>query len=456
MAIVFVMLGAVLYVVSGLIRARSLDTELQQKAKVYARRWPLPPDRRNRPPRQLAPPMTSAEAEREGLDLGLIRRAEVQQLLAGARVLDMTGRSIVYTDQGALIPEHIRSDLNVNGIYGNTKVQGYDVRVFTYPIQENGKTVAALQYGALLEALKSDQADLLRVMLLMIPVALGVTTLLGFVLARRALKPIAELGDDIARIEADNLSKRLHVTGHDEFAKLSTRFNGLLERLDLAFKKQKQFVADASHELKTPLTVIRTRSDLGLRAERTPEQYKEHLQAIGRAAHSMTQIASDMLLLAQADENQLEIAREKVELKEVLMEAVDLSPATAKEKVNLETVNGAVIYGDRSKLVRLFRNLIENADRHTQPDGHIQITASKGPSSVSISLKDDGSGIAPEHLDRLFDRFYRVDRARDRQQGGSGLGLAISKSIVEAHRGTIKIASEIGKGTSVQIDLPIA
>jgi signal transduction histidine kinase len=258
------------------------------------------------------------------------------------------------------------------------------------------------------------------------------------------------------------------VEGHDELSELAATFNGMLGRLEQAFlrlalalEQQRRFTADASHELRTPLTIIKAHTSLALEEERTNQEYRQALVAADRAADATTRIVQDLLLLARADAGQLRPEappagmRRPTPIREVLDSAAEAfrGPAIAPIRIELPDPSPAVP-GDRSQLVRLFSNLLENAVRHTPPDGRIVVSVAEQPPGLVVRVADTGEGISPEHLPHVCERFYRVDAARTRRQGGTGLGLAICASMVEAHGGSLAIDSVVGRGTTVTVRLP--
>jgi signal transduction histidine kinase len=273
---------------------------------------------------------------------------------------------------------------------------------------------------------------------------------------------------EAAQIGAQDLSRRLEVTGKDELSELASTFNGMIARLEAAFQQmeqayeqQRRFTADASHELRTPLTTIKANTSLALCGEPTPAEYREALEAADEAADSMNRIVQDLLLLARSDGGQLGLALQAVPLRELLGRAISVvqDPESAELALRLQAEDLAVV-GDSHHLARLFVNLLENAIRHTPATGKITVQAEpdpRAPARVAIRVTDTGEGIPAQHLPHVCERFYRVDAARSHgSRGGTGLGLAICQSIVQAHSGTLQISSEIGRGTTVTVTLPRA
>jgi signal transduction histidine kinase len=250
----------------------------------------------------------------------------------------------------------------------------------------------------------------------------------------------------------------------------------MISRLDRSFRQVKQFSTDASHELKTPLTILKGEVEVALRKERGPREYEEILKSNLEEINRMSQIVEDLLLLSRADSGQIRLNREDIDLNEILSEVIAHLNVLAKSKnLCIETSNHREevhIYGDPLRIRELFLNLIENGIKYTEDGGSIHvlltrdgllkeekqtahIQGAKLPEFVQIIISDTGIGIAKEDQEKIFDRFFRVDKARSREQGGSGLGLSICKWIVEAHQGEIRVESELGKGSSFIVKLPI-
>jgi len=337
------------------------------------------------------------------------------------------------------------------------------LRVFSTPLRENGEVIGVIQVAHPLTEQDQLNTRLLNTLLMLVPLALLVAGVGGIFLTDRALRPVRSITQAAAEIsETEDLSRRLEVTGKDELAELAATFNTMIERLDEAFHRlesaydqQRRFAADASHELRTPLTAIKANTSLALTGEPSVESYREALTAADHAADSMTRIVQDLLLLARSDTGQLVMEAETVEMEPLLRKAVRALPArTTAVELRLEA--GLAARGDSHHLGRLFLNLLENAVRHTPPDGLIRVSAWPDGERVIAQVADTGEGIAPEHLPHVTERFYRVDSARSRARGGTGLGLAICESIAQAHGGSLSVTSEVGVGTTVTVTLPRA
>lgn len=345
--------------------------------------------------------------------------------------------------------------------YITVKVNGEVVRVFSRPFPAQGPPQGVIQAAYPLEDVQRALRGLDRALLLLLPVALLGAGLGGAFLTDHVLRRVRRLTQAAGGIGARDLSERLPVTGRDEFSELAETFNGLLGRLETAFgrqqrliEQQRRFTADASHELKTPLTIIQGNASLALSGRPAPDEYRQAMGEIETAAETMSRLVRDLILLAQSDAGRLGQGRIELLLREVLERAISHVPRP-DALVCLTLGDEALsVPGNEEELVRLFTNLLTNAARHTPPGGRITLAARQGSGQIVVTVADTGDGIAPEHLPHLGERFYRVDSARARQDGGTGLGLSIARGIAEAHGGTITFASILGEGTTVTVTLP--
>ncbi len=279
----------------------------------------------------------------------------------------------------------------------------------------------------------------------------------GFLIAKKALNPVKEISEIIDRISESNLSERV-ITGNipEELKGLAASFNRTFDSLENAFNRQKQFAADASHELRTPLSVIISQGEIALRRERTAEEYKKTVTAIIDTAKMMSQIVQKLLTLARLSSDKVELEIEDINICKTIHEAVKLLNPLAEQKgisINISGNEQPVIRGDRASLLELFTNLIDNAVKYNIPQGKIDISIGKEMDFIVTEIRDTGIGISEGDLDRVFDRFYRVDKSRSRESGGVGLGLSICDEIVKLHGGRIEIKSKVGEGTAVTVYL---
>lgn len=280
----------------------------------------------------------------------------------------------------------------------------------------------------------------------------------GWVIAGRVLAPIERIGGVAREIEATNLSRRIELEGpDDELRRLADTFDAMLGRLDAAFSAQRRFVADASHELRNPLAIIRTNAELTVSDERATDAIRRRGDRIRRASDRMRRLVDDLLTLARLEG--ATARRDDVDLDELIGETADeLADEASAKGVRLEwsvAPARATVIADRSGLKRVLANLLDNALRHAPSGSSVRIGAGRNGTWAFLAVADDGPGIALEQQARIFDRFYRVDGARSRAQGGFGLGLAIVREITEAHRGRVRLFSAPGSGSVFVVWLPL-
>ncbi len=411
--------------------------------------------------RRMEPEIDAQAAREQGIDVKGLRQIKALETVLRPRMLGLDGRDVVHPEQTAW--ERTTFEQAKSGIqsYGNTIQDGTRIRVLSYPVRQNGKVTYILQFGAPMTAEMQALRQLSRTLMIVVPLAVLLMLVVGVVLTRRALRPVGQIASAAEQIEISNLSDRLPIEGKDEFAQLSSTFNGLLDRLEKAFSEKDQafgqlrrFTADASHELKTPLTAIQLRTNLALMKDQTPEKYKEHLQAIDRATGQMNAVVQDLLFLAASDEGHLNLRKKPAHLNEVVEDAI-LCVDTSRHTIERNFGPDIEFSMDASALTRAFVNLIKNAVTYTEPGKKVRIVTQMEAGQAKIQVIDEGEGIPADHVPLIFERFHRVDSSRFRDSGGSGLGLAITKAIVELHGGEIQLESELQKGSTVTITLPI-
>jgi len=336
---------------------------------------------------------------------------------------------------------------------------GTPLRVLSLPLRNEEQIIGVVQIAAPLGQVQRDIAGLTRALLLVLPPALLVAAVAGLFLTNRALRPVKEMTKAAAGIRPDQLSRRLPVSGTDEFDELASTFNGALERVETAFADReraisqlRRFTADASHELRTPITTIKANTGVALTEIEPSAEHVHALRQIDRAADRMTALVQDLLLLARSDAGQLKLDLGVVSLREVINDAIESLPDSEHAPISLDaSVPKAVVCGDYEHLRRLFLNLLQNAVRYTPPTGRIEVSIDQTADRTLATISDTGCGIADEHLPFIGQPFYRADSGRNRKVGGAGLGLAICHSIASAHRAVIDIQSSPLKGTSVSV-----
>ena len=298
--------------------------------------------------------------------------------------------------------------------------------------------------------------------LIAIPLLLACAGTGGYLLAKRSLAPVALMAAHAAAISATNLDERLPVHGGDELVGLARVVNDLLDRLEQSFARQRRFVADALHELRTPTAILRSEADVTLsREHRTEEEYRASVAVMRDAARRLTRIVDDLFLLARADSGNLLARRDEVYLDEVVLDATRAVRSVADRKqvaVDLRQVVEAPFLGDPDLLGRLLLNLLDNAIRYSPKGGIVEVALARRAGSYEITVVDSGPGIPPEAHERVFERFFRVDTARSRSESsvtsGAGLGLAIARRITEMHDGRLDLVEARPGRTVFRATLP--
>ncbi|HET6201541.1 MAG TPA: ATP-binding protein [Planctomycetota bacterium] len=306
--------------------------------------------------------------------------------------------------------------------------------------------------------LRHEVGELLLVFCLAFPLAVGLAGVGGYALARRALAPVGAMTERARTITAERLSERLPIDdAGDELGQLATVFNDTFARLERSFGELRRFTADASHELRTPLTAIRTVGEVGLREPRAPGAYREVIGSMLEDVDRMTRLVDSLLTLARADAGEVRLAFEPTDLSELAREVTGQLGVLAEERrqtLLVEAPGRVDATVDRLVLRQALINLVDNAIKYSPLGTRIRVRIGEGPAGPTMEVTNEGPGIPPEHRDRVFDRFYRVDTGRSRELGGTGLGLSIARWAVEAHGGRIELESEPGRGSTFRIVMP--
>jgi heavy metal sensor kinase len=301
--------------------------------------------------------------------------------------------------------------------------------------------------------------EILIVLVLGLPVVVGLAGVGGYVLARRALAPIDQLGAEARRITAERLHERLSVpNAKDEIGRLAAVINDTLARLESSFGQLRRFTADASHELRTPLSVIRGIGEMGVRETRTPAEYKDAIGSMLEEVDRLTRLVDTLLRLSRGDAGTVRLSPDLVDLGQLARDAVSSLAILAeerKQRLSVDALENIRVSADRLVLRDAITNVIDNAIKYSPNGSTIQVRVGVDGHEATLAVVDQGPGIAAEHRDRIFDRFYRIDEGRSREMGGTGLGLAIAKWSVEANGGRIVVESG-GGGSIFRIALPLA
>lgn len=347
--------------------------------------------------------------------------------------------------------EVVPSDFTVN----KTRLRAYVAPI----VIKSGEVIGYIELAQSLRQVDNTLRDLATLIIVSIAAGLVVAAVGGWFIAGNILDPIDRVtvaAQKIAR--ARDLGRRIQVPETmDEVGRLAMTFNEMLARIEDLFRAQQRFVADVSHELRSPLTAVRGNLDLMKRgAAEDPMERVAMIDAMDSETARMSRMVSDLLLLARQDSG-APIARQPVELDTLLLEVYRQAHVTARGvNLVLGAEDQAIIVGDRDRLKQVLLNLVDNAIKYTPQGGKVTLSLAKDEAWVKIAVQDTGIGIASENIPNLFDRFYRVDKARSRDAGGTGLGLAIAKSVVEAHNGKITVDSQMGKGSTFTVWLPLS
>lgn len=335
------------------------------------------------------------------------------------------------------------------------------VRIYSRTIADDGKVFAIIQVGASLNQVHNALKQVTTELLIAAFFVLLLGALGSYWLAGQAFAPIRRLIEVARAIKEGDLRERVYVPQtNDEVQALALTFNEMLASLELTLNRQRRFVSDASHELRTPVAVIRSKTDLALQQPGELEEYVTVLRQINGESERLGRLISDLLALARADEGKTHFEMETVPL-HLLAEAVvaNAEPLATERgiSVHVEAAQPVNVCGDEARLIQVIMNLLDNAIRYTHAGGSVTLSIASTPEQATLTVCDTGIGIPSEHLPHIFDRFYRVDSARTHNiDGNNGLGLAIVAWIVRIHRGTIDVESQPGYGSTFTVTLPVS
>jgi heavy metal sensor kinase len=301
--------------------------------------------------------------------------------------------------------------------------------------------------------------ELVVAILIGLPLALAVAAVGGYSLARRALSPIEQMSAQAQTIGAERLGRRLAVGNpDDELGHLATVLNDLLARLELSFEQMRRFTADASHELRTPLTAIRSVGEGTLRGRRVDPECRDVIGSMLEEVERLTTLVDALLTLSRAEGGHLALRREPVALLDLTREVAAHLSVLAEDKhqqIDLRSDEElAPVHVDRTVVREALINLLDNAIKYSPDGARIAVRLRRTNGGASVEITDEGPGIAPEHQERIFERFYRIDKARSREMGGAGLGLAIARWAIDVHGGSIDVESRVGGGSTFRVVLP--
>lgn len=383
------------------------------------------------------------------------------------RLMDETGRPLIdpgYFDGASIDPAAVTAG-QTRFEYA-TLANDTPIKLYTAPfvIEQQGKGV--VQVAESYHHIQEVQRQLLLLLALGLPFILLAAGLGGWFLASNALNPIDRITREARQISADDLHRRLNLKlPNDEVGRLAATFDQMLARLEDAFQRQKRFIADASHEMRTPLTILKGDVEVALNRPRSADEYRETLEMINETTDRLTALVEELFLLARADNQQFPLQVKQLDLAGLLRQDVNnLLPQALEKKITLilNAPNELPIKADSAKLSRLFINLVDNALKYSNPGAAVTVTAGIVNDQAQVAVIDTGPGIGPEHLAHLFERFYRVDKARSHQiadadgSSGAGLGLSIAAWLAKIHNGRIEVESQVGQGTTFTVWLPLS
>lgn len=384
-------------------------------------------------------------AHHEGFDFE-ITDASDQRVFANPRLAE---RSLSFAEESPPTTTPRYETLNVTSA-GNWRI------ISTVAASPDGPLTVRI--GRPLASFEHEMHELLLTFLLTGPLTLLVAVGGGYVLARRALQPVQIMTETANHITADRLHERVAVDNpHDELGTLATTLNGMIERLERSFTEMQRFTADAAHELRTPLAVMRSEAEVALRSARSPEEYSRVLGNLLEETNRLSTMADQLLFLCRQDAGLQPSIYETVPMADLLAEVVSNMQLVAQEvgvDLVLDENQQWRLTGDSRQLRRVFYNLLDNAIKYTGSGGKVSVTSRAGNGMRTVAIADTGTGIPPEHLPRIFDRFYRVDPSRSGDTNGAGLGLSICRSAVRSMGGEIQVESRLGIGTTVTVRFP--
>ncbi len=327
------------------------------------------------------------------------------------------------------------------------------LRVLTQPVVVDGTRVGTFRVA---DPLTSVDQALQSLRNRFIAVGLGALLLsvaIAIWLANLITRPLRRMAAVASAVDSGDLSHRIDYRGEDEVGVLADSFNHMMDRLEEGFRLQRDFVSDASHELRSPLTVLRGRIEQLADHSGDREAVEAEADELMKEVRRMERLTDDMLTLAKAERGGL-VQRRRVPIDDFVEDLRRDLPLLGSRHYNVDSVLHGDLDADPDRLAQVLRNLVTNAVRHTGSDGHIDISIGSENGSAIFAVRDDGTGIEPDQLGRIFDRFHRTDEGRSRAEGGSGLGLAIARAIVEAHGGTISASSMPGQGATIRFRIP--
>lgn len=389
---------------------------------------------------------------------------ESREFKLTVRVLDPQGEAL-YLTEGVKnwdwpVDKELLDKASKEPSWSNEEINGVSHLILTQSFIPKGKPPHFLQVANSRVDINLIRNKLIFWVNIGTPIILVIAIIAGRFFSKRALAPVDRIRARAETIKSDNLHERLVYDGPpDELYRLTTTLNDLLSRVELSISQMKGFIADASHELRIPLAGIRGTLEVGLRQKRSPDESHEIMDTAYRESERMSELVSDLLSLARADAGEMKLEKNEVKIESFLKDVFDEAETLNAERqvtLHLGDVPKGKAKFDEARMHQLLINLIENAIRYNKPGGDVFLSAAFNDGQLVVSVKDTGIGMTPEDQTKIFDRFYRVDKARSREAGGTGLGLAIARSIAQAHKGNLAVHSVINRGSEFTLTLPLS
>ncbi|MEN6472851.1 MAG: ATP-binding protein [Syntrophaceae bacterium] len=381
----------------------------------------------------------------------------------------------IYKPDGAIIAfsRNALKQLNISGkslnslashrtVYEDRQVvedeESIELRVLQIPVFEEGKMAYIVQVAGPLNSIRDTLKGLRFILFFLLPITVVLTSLFaGEFLASITLKPIKNMIETARQITAENLSLRISPPQtQDEIRELAETFNAMLGKIQQVFISQKQFIQDTSHELRTPLTIMRGELEVALKKQRSAQEYSAILASVLEETTRIGKLLENLLTLARLDNGSATLAKDPCDIAALVRDILDDMQVLARQKgiaVDLVTQRDVILPLDRDKIIRSFINILDNAIKYTPEKGKISIEVLRENDRAIVTISDTGVGIPEQDLPHIFGRFYQVDKSRS--SDGFGLGLSIARSIIEAHGGSIRVESILGRGTTFLISLPM-
>jgi len=338
------------------------------------------------------------------------------------------------------------------------RVDGTDWMVYDTEAREENQTVAYVRVSTKLDAIPEATGETLVLFAILLPFGCALALFVGFSIARRALRPVAEMTKAASAIAKGDLSRRVVAPEtHDEIGNLASTFNEMITSMQNAIERERQFSSDASHELRTPLAVILASAEAALADDATDAERQQALEDIMHDGGRMQMTLTQLLMLARGAEQAKAMEFSDIDLGEFVEDIAEACQAEADSReisLHIDSGTGVIVQADLLLLTRAALNLVTNAIKYGRPGGNVWVASKAAADKAVLSVRDDGIGIAPEHLPHVFERFYQVDPARSEE--GSGLGLAFVKYIAELHNGSVSVQSVLGGGTEFLLSLPLS